>query len=317
MDTVHPVKTQPVVHGTVCPTCNRILKGRSWDECAGEVSDAACQVALLSLIKHEDIRFPEIELSVDNYSGNVFRISGHARSNYKGVFLENDLSTEVRLSLAQCPFCSKRSGNYFEAILQIRGLEGLSEDEIEKLLNHINDSTEKIHLKDPNVFISRFEKVRGGYDFYMGENSFTKQMAQKLHDTYGGEAKWSSSLFGRKGGRDIYRHTYLVRLPGFVVGDYLIREEDTLKVIKIARRIMVRSLKTSRDEALDHAVAMEMRKMKKNEIEVDLVIISHDDTEIQVLHPTTFVTTVLLLEGRKPEGETIKGALIEGDLYLV
>jgi nonsense-mediated mRNA decay protein 3 len=317
IDTVKPIVAKPVVHGSVCPSCNRIQRGKSWDDCTGDLTDAACQIAFRSLSIEENIRSPHIELSVDHYDSNTFKISGETRSNYKGVFIDQKINTEVRITLNQCPFCSKQSGNYFEAIIQIRGLDGLSEKEVDDLLFYIEDQTEKTSLKDPNVFITKIEKVRGGYDFYMGENTFSKQFSQKLHDTYGGEHKWSSSLFGRREGRDIYRHTYLVRLPGFVVGDYLLRDDEPLKVKKIAKKVSVHSLKTDRELSIELSEAMSFRKLKKDDVEIDLIVVSHSDDEVQVLHPTTMRTVDLLLQHRIVQSETIPGALIEGELYLV
>ncbi len=315
--TVKPVILDPVVQGTVCPNCNRILRGKSWDECQGNISDAACQIAFSSAGLIDGASNPRIELSVDHQDNTLFRISGTSVVNYKGLLLENEISTEVRITLSQCSFCSRQSGNYFEAIIQIRGLEKISEKEIEDLLDHIRESTEKMNSKDPNVFITKEEKVRGGYDFYMGENSFAKQFSLKLHEVYGGEYKWSSSLFGRREGRDVYRHTYLVRLPGFVVGDYLVREGEPLKVVKMSKKVTVRSLTRNREETMDQASAMSLRKLKKDDVEKDLVVVSSMGEEVQVLHPTTLMTTDMVLKGRKVLSDTIRGAMIDGELYLV
>ena len=76
-------------------------------------------------------------------------------------------------------------------------------------------------------------------------------------------------------------------------------------------------MKTNRDESLEQTAAMSMRKLKKADVEEDLIVVSSTEDEIQVLHPTTMRTVDLLLKNRKVEGETIKGALIEGELFLV
>jgi nonsense-mediated mRNA decay protein 3 len=294
-----------------------MLRGKSWEECSGDISDAACRTAHSSLKLLEGSGEPRTELSVDHQDNTLFIISGKSITNYKGLLIKQDLSTEVRITLTQCPFCSRQSGSYFEAIIQIRGLEGLTDEEIENLLDRIRDSTSKMSLKDPNVFITREEKVRGGYDFYMGENSFSKQLSMKLHDEYGGDYKWSASLFGRKEGRDVYRHTYLVRLPGFLVGDYLVRDGEPLRVTKMSRKVTVRWLGRDREDTIDQTAAMSFRKLKRGDVEVDLVVVSTHDGEVQVLHPSTMRTVDLLLNGREVTGETIKGALIDGELYLV
>ncbi len=317
LETITPVEVKPVVHGTVCPSCNRILHHRSWEECPGNLPDAVLRIAADSLTFMEGLKNPDIELSVDSSDSNTFRVSGKVRTNYKGLLIEQEIGVEVRISNVLCTFCSRKSGNYFEAIIQIRGLDGFTREEVDRILEGIRNSVASAYRKDPNVFITREEEVRGGWDLYMGDNSFAKQLSQKLHDTYGGETKLSSSLFGRKDGRDVYRYTYLVRFPGFLQGDYLIREGEPLKIEKIARVVKVRSLRTGREENLNMHEAMSLRKLRKADVEMELIIVSRSGDEVQVLHPTSFRTVEMLLGGRSAEEETITGALIDGELYLV
>jgi nonsense-mediated mRNA decay protein 3 len=207
-------------------------------------------------------------------------------------------------------------GNYFEAILQIRGLDGLADSDIEDLLQRIRDETYSASVKDNNVFITKEEKVRGGYDFYMGEHGFTRQLAQKLHEHYGGEMKWSSSLFGRKDGKDVYRHTFLVRLPGFLVGDYLVSEKGKFKVLKIFKRVQILDLYTRREITVDLSDAMAMRPMRASEVEMDLIVIMQTQNEVQVMHPTSMRPVDLIKHDESELGEKAKCVYIENELFL-
>ncbi|RLF57247.1 MAG: hypothetical protein DRN37_06765, partial [Thermoplasmata archaeon] len=63
--------------------------------------------------------------------------------------------------------------------------------------------------------------------------------------------------------------------------------------------------------------AMSLRKLRKADVEMELIIVSRSGDEVQVLHPTSFRTVEMLLGGRSAEEETITGALIDGQLYLV
>ncbi|MBN1390776.1 MAG: 60S ribosomal export protein NMD3 [Candidatus Thermoplasmatota archaeon] len=314
---VQPISLPPVIHGNVCRTCFRLQKGRSWLEIEASIEDAAVHLAKLNIGISGDAQNPRVELSVDLQDSSVFRISGKASSVFKGVIVEQTLSTEVRFHLQSCPFCSRQRGNYFEAVIQLRGLDTLTERQIDELLQRIRDEVYSTSLKDPRTFISNEVKVRGGHDLYMGENSHARQLAQKLHDEYGGEFKWSSSLYGNKDGRDIYRHTYLVRLPGFVVGDYLVKESNAYLVTKVFKRVQLKELSTRRDITVDLQDAMSMRIFKAEHVEVELVVIMQTDKEVQLLHPTTMRPVDLL----KPEpvtfGEKARCVYIEDELYLV
>jgi len=313
---IKPVSIPPIIQGNVCRTCNKLQKGRSWVDVPGTPAEAAVHLANINLEYNENVQNPRVELSVDHADGNLFKISGKASSVYKGILITQDLSTEVRLHMQSCPWCSRQMGNYFEAILQIRGLDGLAETDIENLLMRIRDETKTASLKDPNVFITKEEKVRGGYDFYMGEHGFTRQLAQKLHDHYGGELKWSSSMFGRKDGKDVYRHTFLVRLPGFLVGDYLVSEKGKFRVTKIFKRVQLLDLATRREITVDLSDAMAMRAVRVADVEMDLVVIMQTETEVQVMHPHSMRPVDLIKYEKTEFGEKAGCVYIENELFL-
>ena len=46
----------------------------------------------------------------------------------------------------------------------------------------------------------------------------------------------TNTLVGRKDGRDLLRHTFGVRLPSFLVGDYLLIQEKVYRVTRLDRR---------------------------------------------------------------------------------
>jgi nonsense-mediated mRNA decay protein 3 len=316
LETVKPVSIPPVVQGNVCRLCGRLQKGRSWTEPFDGPADAAVHLAEMNVESSENVKTKRVELSVDHEDNNKFQISGRAESIYSGVIIKQDIACEVRLRPQTCSWCSRMQGNYYEAIIQLRGLDGLSDEELEELLGKASRETDAAHLKDPSVFMTKLEKVRGGYDLYMGENSFARQLAQKIHDEYGGEAKTTSSLFGRKDGRDIYRHTYLVRLPGFVKGDYLKGKEGPFKVLKIKRKVQVLDLRTGRETHIELQDAMNMRMFKPGDVEVDLVVIMDTGDEVQVLHPTTMRPVDLVKNIQVQISDTVTGVRIDDDIYL-
>ncbi|MEA3558158.1 MAG: NMD3-related protein [Candidatus Thermoplasmatota archaeon] len=316
LETVRPASIPPVIQGDVCRMCNRLRKGRSWTDPFNDPADAAVHLADNTVESSPGVSIRSIDLSVDRDDNYSFNISGNARTIYHGMVIEQELSCEVRLHPQTCPWCSRQQGNYFEAIIQLRGLEGLSVEQIESLLGKIRDETYHAHLKDPSIFISRDEKVRGGYDIYMGENSFARGMSLKLHDQYGGDQKTTSSLYGRKDGRDIYRHTYLVRLPGFLKGDYLSGDMGPYKVLKVKRKVAVLDLENGRETNIDLRTAMSMKALKPEDVEVDLIVVMDNGDEVQVLHPSSMRPVDLVKKFEIDVKETVKGIWIDDELYL-
>ncbi|MCU0799962.1 MAG: NMD3-related protein [Candidatus Thermoplasmatota archaeon] len=306
-----------VILSNYCPTCNKVLRNRSWSETKWDISESALTAARDQLKVHPDVSSAKIELGITSQDIRVFKMDLKVSGTFKGMFIERTYQTEVRLTPYQCPYCSKKSGSYFEATLQLRGLDMLTEEERTDLLQKVRDDVARLGLRDPNVFITKEGKAKGGHDFLMGHGGSTRIFAQRIHDTYGGDQKVSNTLAGRKEGRELYRMTYLVRLPGFLVGDYLVNDKGPFKVLKSGKKVTLRSLRTRQESYVTIQEAMEMRAFRKNEVEFDLVLLTQTEREVQVMHPRTYATVDLVkYEGMEIEG-SVKGALIDGELYLV
>lgn len=314
-----PFRIASVIRGTICPDCNKVLKNKTWVDCQGSAMNAAVQVAMWEIEQDGDLKNPNVELSCDRFDKNVYFLSGGGRGSYMGILVNKPLKTEVRLTPNLCVYCSRRKGNYYEAILQLRGIESLDTDQQQNIIERIVDEAFLQSRKDPNVFITRDEKVRGGHDFYMGSNSFARQAAIRVHDQYGGEMKVSKTLFTKKDGRDIYRVTYLVRLPGFITGDYLSGEGSFYKVRRIHSRVQVIEVVSGREKHLSMDEAMKMTRLSPRSVEVDAVVLSEGRSEIQVLDPVSMRTRdVILPEGFvREEGATVRCARIDDELYIV
>lgn len=309
-----------VVHGKVCSACGKVLKGKTWEESPGDEEAAAIFVASLHITPHRELRSVKLDLDVDYHDGGVMKVVGKGSGMYKGLPVHSDISMEVRMTSMVCIFCSKKHGNYFEAIIQLRGLEGFDEDQIYELLDSIKDQTYEAGIKDPNVFITKEEKVRGGWDIYMGEKGFAKNLSMKLHSRYGGDMKTTSSLFGRKDGRDLYRNTYLVRLPGFLIGDYLILDDGPKQITKILpKNVGLRDLLSGQTSTMDQVKAMTRKVVRASDMNRDLVVVMETETEIQVLHPDTLKPVDLIKpeDYEREKGDTVSGVQIDQDLYLV
>lgn len=112
--------------------------------------------------------------------------------------LERDFRPETNYGL--CPDCSRMSGGYFEAIVQLRG-------DNPPRLKQFADSLEK-RLKE-KTFVSKVDEKKEGLDLYIGSSKAVIDDFNKR----GIPCKMSSKIFGKdKEGRTLYRTTFLVRL---------------------------------------------------------------------------------------------------------
>lgn len=97
-----------------------------------------------------------------------------------------------------CPDCVRKSGGYFEAIIQLRGKAGKVR-RYERLFK-------KMLAK--KTFVTKEEELREGLDLYIGSSRAVVEMLAEL----GVRAKMSRKLAGQKEGRRLYRTTFLVRV---------------------------------------------------------------------------------------------------------
>ncbi len=104
----------------------------------------------------------------------------------------------VRVIRNICPSCSRQSGGYFEAIIQLRG-------PISRINRH-DRMFRKILLK--KTFVTKEVERKEGLDLYIGDSKAVIEMLSEL----GIKAKISRTLAGEKEGRRVYRTTFLVRL---------------------------------------------------------------------------------------------------------
>ncbi len=202
-----------------CPHCGSIFLDK-WMDPMDEKAIATMHIKNSFEVKDLDLSF-----SGDFYNRKV---------KYRGVFLkegqliEADGSFFIKVSLSSCPQCTLKRGNYYEAILQLRG--GFKDD----LDNALSLSHEIVNnAKSREIFITRTEKKREGYDLLLSDKQFARNMGKKLISDLGGVYSETSHLVGRKEGREIYRITVSIRLPFFHKGDLLKKKNEFYLVLKI------------------------------------------------------------------------------------
>jgi len=113
-----------------------------------------------------------------------------------GAQIEKRITVEIATTV--CPECSRISGGYFEAIVQIRGDPYKVEKYAAKLMDRLKEIT----------FITKTEEKHGGVDIYAGKSKPVVAMFNEL----GTKVLITSKLVGVSQGKRLYRTTFLVRL---------------------------------------------------------------------------------------------------------
>lgn len=199
----------------LCPKCGRESKGVCL-ECflsahpieTGEVKVLSCACGRLRHRDRWDAVLEEIgrfvrkglkvpfEITLRNVSVNPVLDGGNLTlditvdAEYKGEPFKRTISGAAKVQKTTCPICSRKSGGYFEAVLQFRcPMPELPLDERQ---------------------IAKVEKSDGGLDYYMLSNNYARGFAAQLRRK-GYAVKSSNKAFSMRDGQTVYRIYYSIK----------------------------------------------------------------------------------------------------------
>ena len=125
---------------------------------------------------------------------------------------------------------------YYEAVLQLR-----------EVTQEVVTFAEE-ELSKHKIPIAKVVELKNGFDYYIADNDFTKALGKKLQQRFGGQVRNTSSLFGRKENKEIYRGTVLFRLAAFCKGDKISYNGEEYLVKLISKEITLIHSKTGKKE---------------------------------------------------------------------
>jgi nonsense-mediated mRNA decay protein 3 len=303
----------------ICAHCDDYLMGKKWKHYDVE-EDAVKDYAADNIALRQDARMAELEMAVEKMDAKHYRVKMIAHLVHEDLEVAEELETTVRVRRNVCPKCNKIQGNYFEAIVQIRPSEKrFSDEEREVVLKRALSFVESASKDSRDAFVAKVTQAHGGYDLYVSTISLGKMLSRDLVSTYGAEFKESSSLQGQKDGRDIYRVTYLVRLPPYRVRDILLINDRLYMVHSTGpQSAKLRDIKSNELLTVMNQELREVHVIGTSKDVLDAVVLTETDREYQVMHPLTY-KTVEIKHPRSFErkGDTVKVFPYEGELYFI
>jgi nonsense-mediated mRNA decay protein 3 len=301
-----------------CYHCKELLIRGKWQKVT--LDEAIREVARDSLEVRKGAQVARVRQEVQPADDYNFHVTLHVALEHSDLRIEEENKTIVRLKNGVCTRCSKIMGSYYESIIQIRGRERkLTEAQKERLVNSIQDKVQEAQDENREMFISKLEEVPGGVDAYLSSISLAKAIAHDMADRYGAEVKESSTLVTQKEGRDVYRVTFLVRLPSYLKGEVILHKGRPHLVTSItSSKTKLVNLKTHEPLLESNMDLREARVVGKKEDILEAVVLSESAKEVQVMHPCSYATVELRKpQGFKAEGETVRVLLYEDEIYLL
>jgi nonsense-mediated mRNA decay protein 3 len=288
-------KLPPVLKVTICGNCNAREKAKHWEQ-SSTLDSALRELVREHLTIKKGVSGVDLSFKLSPEKTNILRSEININGKYKDISLSDTIPTEIRITFGTCGRCSRLSGSYFEAKIQIRAQNrALDEAELEKAEIMVNEMLERISGTESNAFLTKNEYIHGGEDFYIGSSSAAKQIAKRMAKEFSGKLKESSTLLGRKDGRDVYRLTINIRLPELKVGDFIDLDRRLYYISEILpKRIITVDLKFGQKQSFAHSVLEDSKVLGNNELIYNAVVVFDGAKEVQVLDPDTYRTVELV-----------------------
>ncbi len=309
-----------VLFSKICPVCGSVYKRGKWSTREDE-SQTIIECAKESLKLDNLVSNLELTLSPKRLDYSRYRVHIDAKAKIKGMPVEIEQDTEVRISWETCDTCSRISGGYFEGIVQIRAEKRIPAKEE---LGRCKEIAESVSARsqekgDRLAFIAKTEELGEGTDFYVGSIKLGKQICRAIIDVFGGKFTESPKLVGQKNGEDLYRITYALRLPEFVRGDIISADDRVIEVQNSGKHVSGIDLETGKRFIENFNDLMNIKKLGNRLNAKATVLVADEDKTIQVLDPETYETVTV----KRPEflgaepGDEIKVIKTTKGIYVL
>ncbi len=241
-------------------------------------------------------------------------------------FLEGQQITEqhpltVRIRRSTCDVCSREAGGYYEAIIQIRAEKRtFPKDELKILRSTVESLVGQLQKSGKRgLFITDFDETRKGLDFFLSEKATAFSIAKKIQEQFGGEFKQSAATAGMKDSKQMYRMTYLVRIPAYRKGDFFSFDNSFFMIVSLhENKVRAIELSSLVETVIDGKDIQPSKIFGGMELVREMIVVSQSKKEIQLMNPRTYST----VEIQKPKMVSIDTSMVntvklDGYLFLV
>jgi nonsense-mediated mRNA decay protein 3 len=319
VETAAPLDVPEHLSALVCGSCGAMLRGKTWGPSPG--ADAVVEEVLgAHTLAREGVEVRNLSWSRGRGDERSFLVEVRARLAVAGTEFERSFVVQFKLKPSICDVCSRKSGSYYEAILQVRAFDGaLPDDHRERIRKSVEDAVAAQARKEREVFLTKVEEVHGGLDFYLSSTSAGQRIAASLRDELSATLTRSGKIAGARDGAELQRTTFSVRLPRFIRGDPLVQGERMFRVLKVhPHSVVVTDLETGAQESHGQDWVKRARVPGKEATLEDAVVVSIVGQELQVLDPVSLQTVTLSNWARiEPGSEKVATLRYQGRLYLM
>jgi nonsense-mediated mRNA decay protein 3 len=241
------------VASTHCPSCGATKQVNTWTDTDREQAEIAPDIARSAVHFHPDVKNRSIAVEVRDISPNRSRAYLTITGTLYGLSMEKTCTVELVWHKEQCDRCNRITGSYYEGIVQVRAEErDLSPFELESAAAIATQIEESLIAGGERLsFISDMTVNRDGLDITVGSQHIGLMIVQAITAQFGGRYTTHPKLVGEKNGRQLFRITYLVRLPRYQRHDVVKLERVYVEVEQVdSRHVRVFDLSEGRNRSI-------------------------------------------------------------------
>lgn len=313
------IKAPTHISVVVCRSCDKTLKGSRWSDVS--LPEEAGEILRRETETHSEVSALRWEVPDFVPEKGEHRLECDVIANIGDEELTLPFKVSVKILMQTCDVCSRQKGDYYEAILQLRR-EGLgskgSDRELKEADAVILRLIDELGKGDKMGFLTKSGKVSGGIDYYLGSMALARSVSRRFRDSLGAGITESSSLVGKKDGKELFRWTILIRLPSYRKIDVVSYDKELYTVVSVSRKHL----------DLRHLLSGKRVKVQTGDVNLKLiamkedletaVVVSKDKDTVQVLDPGNMRTVTLSRPSTLEDvGESVAVVRHNEDLFIV
>ena len=310
------------VEVTICPVCgSQLIRGR-WQDARASVEELITDAVAEKIGIHQDLADPKVEISVSQLNATQYLVAVHLSGTFGELSASGECIVRAKVQKATCERCSRMAGNYYEAIVQVRGSAGApATEELEESRKIAEATTESCLLRGDRLsFIQETKDVKGGIDLVVGSTQQGRLIARAVQERFGGSTQESYKLVGMRDGKNVYRTSILVRLPRLKSGD-LIRAKGTFLEVRgfEGKRTACTSLRDGASVYLSEEDSEEAIVVGNRSSAERAVVVAGDRDVLEVMDPESYRTVSASRPGplKAGAGDEVEFLRFRGDLILL
>lgn len=200
----------------ICPTCGSRKVGQHWERAGSSPSLLSAEDLTPLLSVHPEVAIRRVRWTETTGDAAQRQFTGEADVRFRETERTVPVELGVRVHGNTCPDCSRRSGHFYTALLQIRGTSERLRGPPRALRERLETAFEKVWADSKPEWRRAFswrEERPEGWDYYLTDTLAARSIARLARARLGATLKESASLWGRRNGQEVYRVTFCLRIP--------------------------------------------------------------------------------------------------------